>query len=113
MIKNPHIPDIYDRVILERDENWRDLIDIIPAIPFDPGWKVQVIPPFGGAICRFYVWQGDKIVSVYLDFYERLGFYDGKPYWEVYRVGGDTSRCGLDEVDKLLELIHLGFKESE
>lgn len=95
---------IIDRCNIEADQDWRGWIGKIPAIQFDPGWKVQVIPPFAGALARFQVTVGDKTASVYLDGYEALGCF-GEPYWEVYPVGDDVGRCAMAETDELLDLI--------
>jgi hypothetical protein len=43
-------------------------------------------------------------VSVYLDCYDRIGFF-GAPYWEVYPYHGDVGRCRMADIDKLLEMI--------
>ncbi|NMC60979.1 MAG: hypothetical protein GYA51_16600 [Candidatus Methanofastidiosa archaeon] len=78
----------------------------IPAIKFPADWKVQIIPPFGGAIVRFTVERDDSKnkISVYLDCYDRLG-YVGHPYWELYPYKGDTYRCGMEDIDELLDII--------
>lgn len=93
-----------DRYKIEAEQDWRGWVDKIPAIHFDPGWNVQVIPPFGGALARFRVMVGDKTSSVYLDGHEALGFF-GEPYWEVYPVGDDVGRCAMADTDELLSLI--------
>ncbi len=93
-----------DRYKIEEEQDWRGWIEKIPAIEFDAGWKVQVIPPFSGALARFRVTVGDKTASVYLDGYEAIGFF-GEPYWEVYPVGDDVGRCAMAATDELLSLI--------
>jgi len=76
----------------------------IPDLDFDPFWKVRVVPPFGGAVIRFYVKNpfNNRFVSVYLDCYGHLGTVD-EPYWEIYPdKDGDASRFSLyDTVDLL------------
>ena len=52
--------DRIDRYKIEKAQDWRGWIAKIPAIQFDPGWQVQVIPPFSGALARFRVTVGDK-----------------------------------------------------
>lgn len=93
------------RYKIEREDKWRESIDVIPYIEFPPDWKVQVIPPFGGAMARFRVRlpSGDE-KSVYLDFYDRLGYF-GAPYWEVYPYEDDVGRCQMADVARLLEMI--------
>lgn len=93
-----------ERYDIEAEQDWRGWVDKIPAIQFDAGWKVQVIPPFSGALARFRVTVGDKTVSVYLDGYDALGYF-GEPYWEVYPVDGDVGRCAMEDTDELLSLI--------
>lgn len=51
-------------------DKWRKEI---PYIKFDPDCKVQVIPPFGRAVIRFVVSDGENTISVYLDCYDELG----------------------------------------
>tara|TARA_R100001244_G_scaffold174_1_gene251 strand:- start:123 stop:446 length:324 start_codon:yes stop_codon:yes gene_type:complete len=76
----------------------------IPYINFPSDWNVKIIPNYGGAIVRFLVVKGGNEVSVYLDCYNFLGYY-GAPYWEVYPHDNDVYRCGINEVDELLEAI--------
>lgn len=78
----------------------------IPFIKFPSDWEIKVIPPFAGAVVRFQVKvpQARSPVSVYLDCYDRLGFF-GAPYWEVYPHRGDIARCPMNDVKSLLEFI--------
>ena len=82
-------------------------LQAIPFIKFPQDWEIQMNPPYAGATARFRVKKpSGKITSVYLDCYEMLGSYmGGKPYWEVYPVGGEVGRCGIDDVEELLKLI--------
>jgi hypothetical protein len=95
------------RFKVESEQKWLDEIDVIPFIQFPADWKIKVIPPFGDAVVRFCVkLPSGKERSVYLDNRHALGIYEGmEPYWEVYPYRDDTARCGLDEIDKLLEYI--------
>lgn len=97
-----------DRYRIEEKEQWRQWCDKIPFIPFPDGWQIQIIPPFVGAMARFRVRlpqhkEGDS-VSIYLDCFDRLGFF-GEPYWEVYPYQGDTGRCPMADVKTLIEMI--------
>lgn len=93
------------RCRIEKQDKWHESIDTIPFIKFPTDWQVQVIPPFGGAMARFRVKLPSGVEkSVYLDFYDRLG-YMRQPYWEVYPAKGDCGRALLNETDLLLELI--------
>lgn len=97
---------------VEADEKWREIAGEIPFIKFPADWTVAVIPPFAGALARFRVKLPDgREKSIYLDFYDRLG-YVGQPYWEIYPVLGDVERCLLNETDKLLAAIAAPDTES-
>lgn len=76
----------------------------IPYIQFPTDWKVQITPPFAGAVVRFRVQKDDMEVSIYLDCYDRLGWY-GSPYWEVYPYEGDVFRCDMLDTESLLNAI--------
>lgn len=95
----------------ERLYNARGWCDEIPFIPFKQGWLVKPIPPFAGAVVRFLVsTNGKEYVSVYLDCYDQLGIWNS-PYWELYPYHGDTFRCSMKEVDKLVEAIETSLAE--
>lgn len=103
-----------DRCEIEHKEEWREWIEKIPAIPMRDGWSMKPVPPFAGAIARFYIIEGDKKrVSVYLDVFERLACTeDGRGYWEVYGSGEDPDRCDIDDVDELIRLIEKQLTQS-
>lgn len=91
---------------VERDEEWKKWCDKIPAIQFDSAWKVRVIPPFLGALARFWIEHNNKSVSVYFDGFSRLGWMvdsndDPVPYYEMYD-GDDCTRYYLDETDEMM-----------
>jgi len=98
-------------VYMEKRYKWRENIGVIPFIKFPADWEIQIIGPFSGAQCRFRVRRPDhEVKSVYLDMNCELGYFcdaDGNEaaYWEVYPVDGDIGRCGINEVDQLLDLI--------
>lgn len=111
MSKNLSVSDVVNRVLavnqIENVFEWRKWIEKIPYIQFPEHWLVEIIPPFGGAIVRFWVRHKDneKVeVSVYLDCYDMLGCV-GEPYWEVYPYDGDVYRCKMDNITELLEAI--------
>ena len=87
---------------------WEKWTKEIPYINFPERFEVKIIPPFTGAVIRFLVRDKEYPsvnVSVYLDCYEILGIY-GSPYWEIYPyIDGDTYRCGINEIDELLQVI--------
>lgn len=96
----------------QKDE-WHKWMAEIPFIDFPAGWKVKIVPPFAGAVVRFHIRLPDMndVVSVYLDCYQRLGFYSGFPYWEVYPYKSDIGRCGINEVEELVKMIADRSKE--
>ena len=102
-----------DRMIIEGKENWRGICKEIckhPGVKFDPEWEIQFIPPFGGAAARFLVNYGGKDISVYLDWFCRLG-YMPEPYYEIYPAAdGDVARFYLYETDKLVDAIRESLK---
>jgi len=74
-----------------------------PYLRFPASWAVQVIPPFGGAVARFCVRnRSGRVVSVYLDCYEKLGFF-GAPYWEIFpSADGEPERFAMEDVAGLM-----------
>jgi hypothetical protein len=98
---------------VEANENWREWTNAIPFLSFPTVWRVQVIPPFGGAMVRFRVTRATNpvnAVSIYLDVYNTLGSYDG-PYWEVCPYKGNVGRCSMHDTEKLIEMIKVGLRE--
>jgi hypothetical protein len=92
------------RTRLEWAESWKALSLEIPSLTFPQGYEVKIIPPFAGAVARFYVGKPGtaKWVSVYLDWFDRLGCV-GQPYWELYpNQEGDTERFLLQETAELM-----------
>ena len=76
----------------------------IPYLSFPSDWKVKIVPPFSGAMVRFYVKKEEAFVSVYLDCYDLLGFYQ-EPYWEIYPYEDDVFRCEMNKTEELLKAI--------
>lgn len=87
-------------------------INLIPPLHFKQEWSVRIIPPFCGAIVRFWIDYNDKHISCYLDCYDELGFY-GEPYWEIYPYQDDVWRCGMMETEKLIEKITEALEGNE
>jgi hypothetical protein len=98
-----------NRYEVEDSEEWRKWCEEIPELKFPTGWRVKIIPPFGGAIARFRVFKGKKDVSVYLDCYDRLGCF-GEPYWEIYPYEEDVHRVPMKNVDELISAITESLK---
>jgi hypothetical protein len=92
--------------LAEQELEYRRWTKEIPFIKFDADWEVKVIPPFAGAVVRFFVRKGAKEVSVYLDCYDNLGYMDKKPHWEIYPDKDDeNSRFYMNETEELLSAI--------
>lgn len=94
----------------EKQMEHKKWIKEIPYIQFPADWKVQIIPPFSGAVVRFRVQKDDIEVSIYLDCYNWLGYY-GSPYWEVYPYKGDVFRCDMADTESLLNSITQSLSE--
>lgn len=105
-----------ERYHVEHMEEWDMIFRKIrecPGIKFDPEWEVRVVPPFGGAAARFRVSYNGKEISVYLDWYDRLG-YMGFPYYEIYpAANGDVERFDVFDTDNLVNAIRKSFEKSE
>ena len=46
---------------------------VVQKLNFKEHWDVRIIPPFLGALVRFWVYNKDKKASVYLDVENSLG----------------------------------------
>lgn len=98
------------RYEIENKEHWRERINEIPFLQFPQDWMIKIIPPFGGAMARFIVEKQGKRISVYLDFDNALGWWEG-PYWEIYPFEDDVYRCGINETQELIDAIAKALSE--
>ena len=97
--------------MLKRKEQWDQWMDI-PKLKLRPEWDLQMVPPFGGMMARFWVFDGEQRVSVYFDVYDRAGSV-GVPYWEIYPdADGDCSRFLAKETSELTEAIAASFAKT-
>lgn len=92
----------YDR--LQEHSKW---LKELPVLHFEKEWDVKIIPPFGGAVIRFWIFYNNKKVSVYFDAYAELGWMtddDGNPipYFEYYD-GEETYRYHMNESEQMME----------
>ena len=105
-----HKNDIIEyRLLVEKAYEYHKWLMEMPPLHFKENWKVTIVPPFHGAIVRFYVDYKDKHVSCYLDCYDELGYY-GEPYWEIYPYTYeddtvDVWRCPFKNTDELIAKI--------
>jgi len=111
-----------ERSAIEARERWKNIcneIEDTQGIHFDPEWEVKCIPPFGGSMARFVVYHNNKRVSVYLDWYSRLGWVvddEGEPlpYYEIYpSKDGDVERFGITETDNMVRAIRESLESQE
>ena len=89
---------------LQETRKW---ITELPIFHFEKEWDVKIIPPFGGAVIRFWINYNDRHVSVYFDAYSELGYMCDEnenpiPYFEYYD-GEECYRYYMNEVDKMME----------
>lgn len=101
-----------NRLAIEQKENWREICKSVPTLHFKPEWEVKIIPPFSGAMARFTVDYNGKRVSVYLDWYSRLG-YVNVPYYELYPFNGDIKRYYLNETEELMKDIEAVLEDKD
>ena len=95
----------FDYSDMMEHSKWRQEI---PFLQFPPEWQIKILPPFSGAVVRFWVQKEEASVSVYLDCYSILGAVN-RPYWEIYPdQEGDNSRFYMDDTEELL----LAIKDS-
>lgn len=83
----------------------------IPYIKWPSDWEVKAVPPFTGAIIRYWIKTPRGRVSVYLDCYDLIGYF-GEPYWEIYpNIDGDVDRVKMNDVEGLLQCISNAMKD--
>ena len=90
---------------LEEKAKFNKRSKLIPIIEWPPEVKVKFDTPWGGAAARFRMYSKDESswVSFYLDTQDVLGSHGGQPYWEMYpNEDGDTSRCGIEDLQDLI-----------
>lgn len=93
-----------------RDEYFRQWCEKIPHVPFLPEWDVRAIPPFGGALVRYWIKYEGARVSVYLDGDNSLGHGPEPAYWEIHPFDDDVWRCAITETDDLVAAIETSIK---
>ena len=90
---------------MEKEFEWMKWCNEIPFIKWPADWEVKPIPPFAGAVIRYWINTPRGKISVYLDCYENLGYF-GEPHWEVYPdKAGENSRFKMADIEGLLKCI--------
>jgi hypothetical protein len=98
---------------ISRVHEYRKWTKEIPFIEFPKKYKIKIIPPFGGAIVRFIIKNNKNEVSVYLDCYNNVGYWDG-PYWEIYpNKDSEEERYDMNDIEGLLKGIELSLKSKK
>ena len=96
---------------------WRSRwLEKIPYISFPENWKVKIIPPYLGMVCRFQVKdENGEWASVFLDGYDMFGTIsdEKEPYWEVYPIEEDIERFPMNDTDGLIESIKNEFNRRQ
>ena len=88
------------RIELDEDwDHWRNNAELTMSLPI--GWMITVVPPYMGAMVRFYIKTPNRNYSVYFDTLDRLGIM-GKPYFEVLLPSG-PERC--DTAQQCIDII--------
>lgn len=87
----------------------REAGNLIPWFKFPQDWDVKVIPS-GFADARFIVKNGDNVISVYFDLFNKLGYFgNSEPYWEVYPIRyadyEDVARFDASDIKGLFACI--------
>lgn len=96
---------LYIGNVMRQAFEWDEWCTKIPVISFPSDWKVQITPPYAGAMIRFRVQVNETDgISVYLDCHDSLGWV-GKPYWEAYPIQEDRERFDMEDVDGLTACI--------
>lgn len=96
-----------ERALLGDSDTARKALYDSPWLSVPDGYAIKPVFPYHGAAARFYICRKDnpkEAVSVYLDVADMLGIV-GKPYFEAYRIDGDTARFLLDEADDMMAAI--------
>jgi hypothetical protein len=115
-MREPNKQDRMARYALEKAEDWDGILKALcalTAIQLPEGVGFIPIPPFGAAVARFLVRRGKAEVSVYLDWYEALGFF-GAPHWEIYPDTDDNNmRFALHDTAGLTAAIVASLDKQE
>lgn len=97
--------DAVKRSKLEHEEGWNYHSKEIPSFELRPGYRIKILPPYGGALIRFNIFHDHTRFSVYFDANDALGSVR-EPYWEVYHnawsSGDDTKRFYTYQLHELL-----------
>lgn len=91
---------------IERALEYERWMRILPYIKWPVGWEVKAVPPLGAKLVRYWVKNGDSVISIYLDCHNLSGYMPW-PFWEIHPVEGDVARCKWDDIDGKTGLLNL------
>ncbi len=107
----PDYSEVVSRAKLEERERWQEIVEKMPYFELREGWQIAVIPPTVGAVARFRIKQDKGHVSIYADWYEKLGYF-GQPHWEIYpNKEGDNERFAINDTVDMIEAVALSLAE--
>lgn len=91
---------------LERALDYGRWMKELPFFTVPEGFKIKVVPPWHGAVIRFWIQKDDAVdmensVSVYFDSMNVLGSMS-QPYWEAYPIDDDCRRYFVGEEEKMM-----------
>jgi len=107
MKADPRISYYVHMRALEDMHEWEKWTKEIPFIEFPEGYEFKPLPPFAGAVARFFVRKkgSKRHVSVYFDPYMNLGCMS-EPYFEIYPApNGDVERFFIKDKKKMVRQI--------
>lgn len=91
---------------LEKGLEYKRWMKELPFMEIPAGFKIKVVPPFHGAVVRFWIQKVGSVdmqdsVSVYFDSANVLGWME-HPYWEAYPIDGECQRYFVGEEEKMI-----------
>lgn len=100
-----YVNTLEKRYEVEAEEEWKKHMKTMPFVELKDGYSFKCMPPFAGAMFRFFIKHSEtqKEFSIYFDEFERLGIYGG-PYFEVYPIENDIFRS--DNIEDIMNAIY-------
>lgn len=79
----------------EEFHEYRKWANELPALHFDKEWDVKIIPPFAGAIIRFWINYNIKNGILYVTLYEKIN-----PRPDFKRIEKPVKKAEAEEENK-------------